>query len=97
MPVSKTRKRKVAKKYEMVTFDTPIFEGEFTLPSPKHLNLKVLSGFENGNVAVLVDWLRDAGIAKEDIEAFESLDGEELQEFMKAWTDGEVSVPKSSK
>lgn len=97
MPVSKTRKRKVAKKYELVTFETPIFDGEFTLPSPKHMPLKVLNGFDKGNVGVFVDWLRDAKVSEEDIEAFESLDGEELAEFMKAWTDGEVSVPKSSK
>lgn len=97
MPVSKTRKRKVAKKYEMVTFETPIFEGEFTFPSPKHMPLKVLAGFETGNVAVLSEWLKGAGISDEDIEAFGELDGEELGEFMKAWTDGEISVPKSSK
>lgn len=97
MPVSKVRKRKVAKKYEIVTFETPIFEEEFNFPSPKHMPLKVLGGFEKGNVAVLVDWLREAKVDEEDLKAFESLDGEELAEFMKAWTDGEVSVPKSSK
>lgn len=97
MPVSKIRKRKVAKKYEMVKFETPIFEGEFVFPSPKHMPIKVLGGFEKGNVAVIVDWLRDAGISNEDIEAFETLDGEELAEFMQSWTDGEISVPKSSK
>lgn len=97
MPVSKTRKRKSAKKFEMVTFETPIFEGEFVFPSPKHMPIKVLAGFEKGNVAVLADWLRDAKVSEEDIEAFEELDGEELGEFMKSWTDGEISVPKSSK
>lgn len=97
MAVSKTRKRKAAKKYEMVTFENPIFEGEFTFPSPKHMPIKVLAGFEKGNVAVLTDWLRTAQVSDEDIEAFEDLDGEELGEFMKSWTDGQITVPKSSK
>lgn len=97
MPVSKTRKRKAAKRYEMVSFETPIFEGEFEFPSPKHMPLKVMRAFDEGNVSSLIGWLRDAKVSDEDIEAFESMDGEELGEFMKAWTDGEVSVPKSSK
>lgn len=42
-------------------------------------------------------WLEEAGVDKAAIEAFESLDGEELQDFMAAWQDGELSVPKSSK
>lgn len=97
MPVSKIRKRKTAKKYEVVTFETPIFEGEFSFPSAKHLPIRVLTSFQKGEIDSMLTWLSKAGVSPEDIEALQDLDGEELGEFMDAWTDGGVSVPKSSK
>lgn len=89
--------RKAQKRYTLVDFETEIFEGVFTFPSPKHLPLGVLKAFDTGDVAKLMTWLEEAGVDKDAIEAFESLDGEELQDFMAAWQDGELSVPKSSK
>lgn len=99
MPTSKTRKyaRKTAKKYEFVTFETSIFEGEFRFPSPKHLPLKVMTAVSKSDIEPLITWLHEAKVDPEAIEAFETLDGEELAEFMSAWTDGEISAPKSSK
>lgn len=95
MPVSKIRKRKVAKKYEIVTFETPIFEGQFKFPSAKHLPVRVLTSFQKGEVDALFTWLAAAGVPTEDIDALQDLDGEELSEFMSNWTDGDVPVPKS--
>lgn len=89
--------RKAQKRYTLVDFETEIFEGVFTFPSPKHMPLRVLSALDNGDIAKLMTWLEEAGVDKDAIEAFESLDGEELQDFMAAWQDGKLSVPKSSK
>lgn len=89
--------RKAKKRYTLVDFETEIFEGTFTFPSPKHLPLGVLKAFDTGDVGKLITWLEEAGVDKDAIEAFESLEGEELQDFMAAWQDGELSVPKSSK
>ena len=89
--------RKAQKRYTLVDFETEIFEGVFTFPSPKHMPMKVLSALDSGDIAKLMTWLEEAGVDKDAIEAFESLDGEELQDFMAAWQDGKLSVPKSSK
>lgn len=97
MPVSKKRKhaRKNEKQLTMVEFETPIFEDSFTFPSPKHMPIGVAAAVQKGDVSEIFTWLEKSGVADEDLEAFRSLEGEEVQEFMTAWTDGEVSVPKS--
>ncbi|MEX3609768.1 hypothetical protein VVR12_01810 [Rothia sp. LK2588] len=87
--------RKTTKRYKMVTFETPIFEGEFTFPSPKQMPLKVLRGLTRADVDAIVEWLKAAGVAEHEIEAFTDLDGEELEIFMKAWQDGHITTPKS--
>lgn len=89
--------RKTKKRYTFVDFETEIFEGTFTLPSPTHLPLGVLKAIDTGNFSKLITWLEEAGVDKDAIEAFESLGGEELRDFMEAWGDGKLSVPKSSK
>mgnify|MGYP000870563183 FL=1 len=51
---------------------------------------------DEGKFKVLYDWLRDAGVTEEEIEAFAALDGEETREFMEAWGAGQVAtLPKS--
>lgn len=89
--------RKTKKRYAFVDFETEIFEGTFTFPSPEQLPLGVLNSLESGITTKLVTWLEEAGVDKDAIEAFEALEGEELLDFMKAWQDGKLSVPKSSK
>ncbi|MDO4919947.1 hypothetical protein [Kocuria sp.] len=97
MPVSKKRKhvRKSEKQLTMVDFETPIFDGTFTLPSPKHMPIGVAAAVQKGDVSEIFAWLEKAGVDEEDLDAFRSLEGEEVQDFMTAWTDGETSVPKS--
>lgn len=95
--MAKKYQRKQAKRYEMVKFTTDIFEGEFTFPSPKQMPLKVVEGMEKGSMSALTGWLEKAGVEEDAIEAFNELDGEEAGDFMKAWAEGEISVPKSSK
>lgn len=88
--------RKTKKRYTFVDFETEIFEGVFTFPSPKHIPVKVLSAFDKNDITKLTTWLEEAGVGNDAVGAFESLDTEELQEFMAAWVDGSLSVPKSS-
>lgn len=97
MPKSKKRnyERKVAKRYEMVEFTSELFEDPFVFPDLKHLNMKTSNAMDRGDYTVVAAWLRGAGAAEEAIEAFGSLDKEEIPEFMEAWSDGVVTVPKS--
>lgn len=89
--------RKTKKRYTFVDFETEIFEGTFTFPSLKHMPMKVLSTLDSGNISKMTTWLEEAGVDKDAIEALGSLEGEELRDFMEAWGDGNLSVPKSSK
>lgn len=89
--------RKSKKRYTFVDFETEIFEGTFTFPSPEQLPLGVINSLESGITTKLVTWLEEAGVDKDAVKAFESLEGEELLDFMEAWRDGSLSVPKSSK
>lgn len=92
----KTFTRKSQKRYEMVTFMTPIYEEEFTFPAVKHMSQKLAMALDAGQFKVFYEWLRNAGVSEEEIDAFASLDGEETREFIDAWSDGQLStLPKS--
>lgn len=97
MPVSKTRKhaRKSEKQLTMVEFETPIFDGSFRFPSPKHMPIGVAAAVQKGDLGEIFAWLEKSGASEEDLDAFRSLEGDEVQDFMTSWTDGEISVPKS--
>lgn len=101
MPVSKKRKhtRREEKVYQYVEFNSSIYEGDpFVFPKASQMSQKVATALDSGNFSLLYDWLRDAGVDEDSIEAFSELDSEETMEFMKEWTDGApTSVPKSSK
>ena len=50
---------------------------------------------QKGDLGEIFAWLEKSGVAEEDLDAFRSLEGDEVQDFMTSWTDGETSVPKS--
>lgn len=87
---TKKRVRKHEKTYRYRTFESSIFEGEFKLPEfkqmPSEYGLLVRAGDING----LYNWLAEAGIDSEDIDAIKSLDPEELETFFKEWNSGEL-------
>lgn len=92
----KTFTRKSQKRYEMVAFTTPIYEEEFTFPAVKHMSQKLAMALDSGKFTDFYEWLRSAGVAEEEIEAFADLDGEETREFMDYWSNGQVAtLPKS--
>lgn len=92
----KTKKiaRKVAKRYEFVEFESELFEGTFRLPKPEQMSLKLVAKL-NTNPYALVDFLREAGVDDDQVEAVESLDPSELEDFMEVWAKGQVTIPKS--
>ena len=92
----KTFTRKSQKRYEMVTCMTPIYEEEVTFPAVKHMSQKLALSLDSGKFTEFYEWLRNAGVSEEEIDAFASLDGEETREFIDAWSDGQVAtLPKS--
>lgn len=92
----KTFTRKLQKRYEMVTFTTPIYEESFTFPAVKHMSQKLAMALDSGKFTEFYEWLRGAGVSEEEIEAFADLDGEETREFMDYWSNGQVAtLPKS--
>lgn len=96
MPNAKKKiARKVEKRYEFVTFNYDVFEGDFVLPKfPPPIG--VLRRVQKGDVAKLIEWLEDAKVEEEYLEAIDSLDAEELEGFINAWTNGQLaSAPKS--
>lgn len=97
MGKSKKRKyvRKSPKRYEMVSFECPLFEGEFVLPNLKHMNMKVSNAVDRGDFIAFAKWLESTGVDKEAIEVIGELDREEIPQFMEAWSDGVVTIPKS--
>ena len=98
MPTSKKRKfeRKVKKQYQMRTFTDPIFGEQFELPSFEQVPIKVVKGLNRSDFSKLDEWLRDAGVPQEEIDALAELDPDEFGQFQEAWADGEISVPKSA-
>lgn len=92
----KKHARKVAKKYEYVTFETPIYEGEFTFPAQKHMPQKLMIAMSDGDLGKLRDWLVEAGTDEAGVEAFLDLDSEEAGAFIEAWGNGQLAnAPKS--
>lgn len=92
----KTFTRKSEKRYEMVTFTTPIYEEPFTFPAVKHMSQKLAMALDSGQFTAFYEWLRGAGVTEEEIDAFSVLDGEETREFIEAWGDGQAAtLPKS--
>lgn len=85
---TKKRIRKAAKLYTFATFETEIFEGEFSLPLLKQMPIGTAARFSKGDFAALTDWLDDAGVPAEDIDAIQSLDNEEFELFVEAWNSG---------
>lgn len=89
--------RKSAKRYEMVKFTNENFEGEFVLPkfAPP---LGVMRRIQDGDVSKLIQWLEDAQVDPDYLEAIDSLDIEgELEQFITDWTEGQLAnAPKSS-
>ena len=98
MPESKKRKnaRKVAKQYRMVTFTSDLFEDEFTFPDQDHFNLGLIAAVNAGDMGKLIAWLESTGVDKDQIEAFKTLESEEVEEFLKDWGKGSLAdLPKS--
>lgn len=88
--------RKSERRYEWVTFQTPIYEEEFTFPALKHMTQKLGIAIENGQMSAFEKWLQDAGADQDAIDAFLALDGEEAKDFMEAWGEGQLAnAPKS--
>ena len=65
----KTFTRKSEKRYEMITFETPIYEEEFTFPAVKHMSQKLAMALDAGQFKVFYEWLRNAGVSEEEIDA----------------------------
>lgn len=96
MAKNKTTKvtRKVPKRYEFVEFEHDLFDGVFRLPRFTQISLKNAAKMTADPSAVL-DFLEEAGVDADTIEAVSSLSPEELESFFDAWTDGVVIHPKS--
>ena len=91
--------RKSKKQYKMVTFESSIFEGEFTLPALEQMPNHVPRALSGADIeGKLPAWLDAAGVESEAIEVIGTLDSEEFGTFMEEWGKAsEVTVPKSSK
>lgn len=86
------------KPVEFVKFNLDAFEGDFVVPKfPPPLGL--LKEVQRGLFVHLSEWLEEKGTDPETIEALDQIEGqEEIQEFIGAWSSGEVATaPKSSK
>ncbi len=92
MPTSKKRKyqRKQAKQYRMVQFTSDIFDDVFEMPDQQHMNLGLVTKMNDGDLGALVDWLREAGVDPEALDAIMTLDQGEIQTFIKEWGNGSL-------
>lgn len=100
MAASAPKKRKVTRKqekqYTMVGFELPQFEGSFELPDMKHLPLRVMDALNKGQIGVLVDWLREAKVDDDYLEAILDLGQDEVEGLVDHWGNGSlVDAPKS--
>ena len=100
MAATTPKKRKVARKqakqYTMVTFELPQFDGSFELPDLKHLPLRVMDALNKGQIGVLGDWLREADIHEDYLEAILDLGQDEVEELIETWGKGSmIDAPKS--
>ena len=100
MAATAPKKRKVSRKnekqYSIVKFELPQFDGEFQLPDLKHLPLRVMTALNKGDLEVLIDWLREAKVHDDYLEALLDLGQDEVEEFIDTWGKGSsVDAPKS--
>ena len=79
MATKKKHTRKIAKIYRARTFESSIFDGEFTLPD-----------VNQAPNSVIAEWCISAGAAKEDTEIFWEMDPEETRTFIEEWSHGTV-------
>lgn len=92
----KKHTRKTRKRYELVTFESSLFDGEFTLPNQAQMPLGVVEGVQSGAIGKMTAWLEAAGTEDADIDAFRELSGEELETFIREWGEGQLAnAPKS--
>lgn len=88
--------RKSERKFPLVRFETEIFAGVFELPALSSFDLKTQRSLMANDVNPLFALLEDAKVDQDAIDAIDSLSGDEVTEFMKAWGDAsEVPAPKS--
>lgn len=88
--------RKTVRKFPLVRFETDIFAGTFELPALSSFDLKTQRSLMSNDVNPLFALLEAAKVDQDAIDAIDSLSGDEVTEFMKAWGDAsEVPAPKS--
>lgn len=99
MPVSKTRKnaRKSPKQYRMVRFESELFEDDFVFPDFEQLSIGTIEALNKGDVGKVCEWLTEAKVAEDSIDAFRTLSQDELKDFIDVWAKGSLAdLPKSS-
>ena len=90
MATKKKHARKSAKLYRSLTFESSIFDGEFTLPDMKQAPNHVIAAMERMDLDALAEWCISAGASKEDTEIFWEMDPEETRTFIEEWSRGAV-------
>ena len=100
MAAKKTKKfvRKNEKKLEMVSFTLPEIYGdaEFVLPDTDQLPIRAQRMIRRNDANGLIEFLQDAGVDSETIDAIDSLDTEEFVDLSKAWGEASgIDLPKS--
>lgn len=86
--------RKVKKRYEFVEFESDLFDGVFRLPRFTQVNIKTMQEI-NSDPSAILRFLEEAGAPADAIEAVSTLDGDEMENFMRDWNGGVVIHPKS--
>lgn len=90
--------RKNSRQFEMVRFESDLFDGQFELPALSSFDLKTQRHIMNNNVNPLFDLLREAGVPEDALDAIDSLAGDEVSTFMKEWgAAGPIPAPKSGR
>lgn len=90
MATKKKHTRKSEKIYRARTFESSIFDGEFTLPDVKQAPNSVIVAMERMDLDALAEWCISAGAAKEDTEIFWEMDPDETRTFIEEWSHGTV-------
>ncbi|WP_237220388.1 hypothetical protein [Rothia nasimurium] len=86
--------RKAPKRYEFVEFESELFDGVFRLPRFTQVDIKTMKEV-NSDPSAILRFLENAGVTEDAIEAVSTLDGDEMENFMRDWNDGVVIHPKS--
>lgn len=88
--------RKQPRRFDLVRFESEVFEGTFELPALSSFDLKTQRSLMSGDVNPLFALLSEAKVDPEAIEAIDSLSGDETSDFMKEWGEASpVPAPKS--